>query len=230
MSAATDAAKSSASSGQDVREALARAQVTGLFPTPFVRIPALLDAGLVAGLVAHFSAQANQANSSSDALSHTRLLQPGDSPLLVEVAGRVTPALVEFGALLFGERMAWAIKEMWVNVMEHGGRQAVHNHANSFISGVLYLSAVHAQSCTVFVKPGAGTGFAFHNEHAGTSGGPYNAEKWISPQPEPGDLALFPSYLLHEVPPNAGERRITLPFNAIPARLDSWGYRISFGA
>lgn len=213
-----------------VQQALAQAEVIGLFPTPFVRIPGLLDAGLVAGLVAHFSAEATLPNSSSDALSHTRMLQPGDSALLVEVARTVTPALVEFGALMFGERMGWAIKEMWVNVMEQGGRQAVHNHANSFISGVLYLSEVHPASCTVFVKPGAGVGFDFRNEHAGTAGGPYNAEKWISPQPEPGDLVLFPSYLLHEVPPNAGGRRITLPFNAIPARLDSWGYRISFGA
>jgi len=33
---------------------------------------------------------------------------------------------------------------------------------------------------------------------------------------------------MHAVPPNQGERRITMPFNAIPTHLDSWGYRISF--
>jgi hypothetical protein len=41
-------------------------------------------------------------------------------------------------------------------------------------------------------------------------------------------MVLFPSYLLHEVPPNPGERRITLAFNAIPAAVDSWGYKIAF--
>jgi hypothetical protein len=46
----------------------------------------------------------------------------------------------------------------------------------------------------------------------------------------PGDLVLFPSYLLHAVPPNQGERRITLSFNAIPGALDSWGYGIKFSA
>ena len=51
----------------------------------------------------------------------------------------------------------------------------------------------------------------------------------MSPAPEPGDLVLFPSYLMHAVPPNQGERRITLSFNAIPAKLDSWGYVIRFG-
>jgi hypothetical protein len=34
---------------------------------------------------------------------------------------------------------------------------------------------------------------------------------------------------MHAVPPNPGARRITLAFNAIPTRLDSWGYVIAFG-
>ena len=41
--------------------------------------------------------------------------------------------------------------------------------------------------------------------HAAVVSGPYNADKWISPAPSPGDLVLFPSYLLHAVPPNEGE-------------------------
>ena len=60
--------------------------------------------------------------------------------------------------------------------------------------------------------------------------GPYNAEKWVSPSPAPGDLILFPSYLMHAVPPNAGGRRISLAFNAIPTRLESWGYTLSFNS
>ena len=41
-------------------------------------------------------------------------------------------------------------------------------------------------------------------------------------------MVLFPSYLLHAVPPNPGKRRITLSFNSVPAQLDSWGYVIRF--
>ena len=67
-----------------------------------------------------------------------------------------------------------------------------------------------------------GHDFAFRNDHAGAALGPYSADKWISPEPQPGDLVLFPSYLMHAVPPNPGERRITMAFNAIPTRLDSW--------
>jgi len=203
-------------------------ELIGLFPTPFMRVPRLLDSPLVDGLAQHFSARADRDNSSSPQLSHTALLTPADSPLLGVAAGLITPTLSEFGAHLFGQQLGWSIKEMWVNVLDAGGRQAMHNHANSFISGVVYLTPTAPEARTVFMKSPGGTDFAFKNDHAGVVTGPYNADKWISPQPEPGDLVLFPSYLMHAVPPNPGPRRITLAFNAIPTRLDSWGYAISF--
>ena len=205
-------------------------EVIGLFPTPFMRVPATLPPELVSRLVEHFSSLALRDNNTSANLSHTEMLRPGDSPYLVEAAALITPKLSEFGALLFGERMGWSIKEMWVNVLDNGGYQAMHNHANSFISAVVYLTPTHNSSRTVFMKSPGGTDFAFKNDHAGVATGPYNAEKWISPQPEPGDLVLFPSYLMHAVPPNAGEHRITLAMNAIPAQLESWGYTVKFGA
>ena len=204
-------------------------EVIGLFPTPFMRVPRALPRELVQGLVEHFSGAASQANHSSANLAHTAMLRPGDSPLLVEAANQITPLLTDFGALLLGERLGWSLKEMWVNVLHTGGHQAMHNHANSFISGVVYLTPTHPDARTVFMKAPGGTDFSFKNDHAGIETGPYNAEKWVSMAPEPGDVALFPSYLMHAVPPNPGERRITLAFNAIPIRLDSWGYRISFG-
>ena len=203
-------------------------EVIGLFAVPLLRLPSLLPRSLVNELLDHFSGQAIQDNNASDRLSHTRLLQPGDSPLLVQVAASLQPKLVDFGALIFGERMGWSLKEMWVNVLDTGGRQAMHNHANSFISGVLYLTPTHESARTVFMKSPGGTDFIFRNDHARTTPGPFSADKWISPHPEPGDAVLFPSYLMHAVPPNAGERRVSLAFNAIPARLDSWGYRIGF--
>jgi hypothetical protein len=203
-------------------------EVVSLFPTPFMRARAALPARVVQGLVAHFSGMAQQANNASPNLVHTAMLKPSDSPLLIEVAEIITPLLGEFGELLFGERLGWSVKEMWVNILDRGGKQAMHNHANSFISGVTYLTPTHADARTVFMKPVGGTQFAFKNDHAGVTTGPYNADKWIGMPPEPGDTVFFPSYLLHAVPTNPGERRITLAFNAIPTRLDSWGYKIEF--
>lgn len=204
-------------------------EIIGLFPVPFMRAPAVLGRALVDSLSAHFAVQATRDNSSSSNLTHTQMLRPEDSPLFVQAAALITPKLSDFGVQLFGERMGWSLKEMWVNVMDAGGHQAMHNHANSFISGVVYLTPTHPGSQTVFMKSPGGTDFLFKNDHRGTTAGPFSADKWISPAPTPGDMVLFPSYLMHVVPPNQGERRITLSFNAIPSRLDSWGYVIRFG-
>ncbi|MGC3981034.1 MAG: TIGR02466 family protein [Steroidobacteraceae bacterium] len=203
-------------------------EIIGLFPTPFLRAPATLDASLVQGLIEHFSALATQDNNTSPRLTHTKMLRPSDSSLLVTAAGLITPKLAEFGIHLFGERLGWSIKEMWVNLLNTGGHQAMHNHANSFISGVVYLTPTHPGSQTVFMKSPGGTDFSFKNDHAGTKPSEFNADKWISPAPQPGDMVLFPSYIMHAVPPNQGELRISLAFNAIPVRLDSWGYTIGF--
>lgn len=204
-------------------------ELIGLFPIPLLRVPGALPAPLVQSLVEHFTARAVRENNSSNHLSHTEMLRPDDSPLFVEAAGLITPKLADFGAALLGERLGWGLKEMWVNVLDHGGHQAMHNHANSFASGVVYLTPTHPESQTVFMKSPGGVDFAFRNDHAGTTPGPYNADKWVSPAPAPGDMIIFPSYLMHAVPPNRGERRITLAFNAIPARLNSWGYVVSLG-
>jgi hypothetical protein len=203
-------------------------EVFGLFPTPLLRAPGTLNARLVGGLVQHFSTLAVDRNKASDNLTHTAMLRPEDSPLLVEAATLITPKIIDMGALMFGDRLDWAIKEMWVNVLDTGGVQAMHHHANSFVSGVVYLTPTHPDSQTVFLKPSGGTDFVFKHEHADIASTPFNADRWVSPAPSPGDLVLFPSYLMHAVPPNQGARRITLSFNAIPGILNSWGYAIKF--
>ncbi|HWM69539.1 MAG TPA: TIGR02466 family protein [Steroidobacteraceae bacterium] len=199
-----------------------------LFPIPFLCARGVLSRALVADLIEHFSSQATRDNNSSARLTHTRMLRPGDSSLFIQTAALLTPKLVDFGTHLFGERLGWSLKEMWVNVLDTGGHQAMHNHANSFISGVVYLTPTHSSAQTVFMKSPGGTDFLFRNDHAGMTPSEFSADKWISPAPDPGDVVLFPSYLMHAVPPNQGERRITLAFNAIPSRLDSWGYSTKF--
>lgn len=203
-------------------------EIIPLFATPVYRSRGMLPSALVDALIAHFVTQATDTNKSSESLAHTRMLQPGESPLFVEAAALITPKLADFGLQLFGERLVWMLKEMWVNVLDTGGHQSVHNHANSFISGIVYLTPTHPESQTVFMKNLGGTDFKFKNDNTRVLSGPYNSDKWISPAPAAGDMILFPSYLLHSVPPNPGKRRITLAFNAIPAQLDSWGYVVRF--
>lgn len=203
-------------------------QIVGLFPTPLLRAERLLPHSLVQALVAQYEASASQANARSTRLSHTEILAPDATVELRQAGALILPRLVEFGELLFGEPLAWSIKEMWVNVLQTGGQQSIHNHANSFVSGVIYLTPSHASASTVFVKALGGSGFVFSNRNKDTAAGPFNTDKWIMPDVSPGDMVLFPSHVLHEVPQNQGGQRITLAFNAIPRRIDSWGYSIGF--
>ena len=205
-------------------------EVFGIFPTPFMRAPGTLGAAPGRRIWSSTSRPGRRATTTRPRTCLTRrCCSRATARSWARLPRLITPKLVEFGVHLFGERLPWALKEMWVNVLDTGGRQAMHNHANSFISGVVYLTPTHPSSQTVFMKSPGGSEFMFRNDHKGTTPGEFSADKWISPAPEPGDMVLFPSYLMHAVPPNQGERRITLSFNAIPAQLNSWGYVIRFG-
>ena len=203
-------------------------EIMSLFPTPLMRVRGVLDPGLVASFVEGVQASAQVANAKSALLSHTEMVAPSSKGPFFRISKLIVPRIAEFGAALLGETLAWSIKEMWVNVLETGGHQSMHVHANSFVSGILYLTPSHPSANTVFLKGVGGTEFVFSNQNRNTKLGPFNSGKWIMPDVMPGDLVLFPSYMLHEVPRNQGGQRITLSFNAIPERIDSSGYTVRF--
>lgn len=203
-------------------------QIEPLFPIPLMRCPGLLSPELVAAAVAAIRDAPIEKNLRSDQLFHTQISDPRHNKLFEQLSELAIPKLADFGTLLFGERLQWTIKEMWTNVLEPGGSQALHSHANSFASGVFYLTPSHPGSRTVFVRPPGGFEFSFRHHTRSAAIGPFNAGKYVVPEAEPGDLILFPSYLYHEVPKNQGDVRVTVALNAIPDRLDCWGYEIKF--
>ena len=203
-------------------------QILPIFPTPVMHAPRALPLAACDAIVQRIRGEQRAQNAKSDRLSHTTPVNAESDPLFAETARTLSPLIIEFGAHLFGERLTWSIKEIWVNVLETGGAQALHNHANSFISGVVYLTESHAKSGTVFHKALGGSDFSFVNQNARSRMGPFNASRWQIPPVAPGDMVLFPSYMLHEVPRNEGAERITMAFNALPDRLDSWGYAVQF--
>lgn len=213
-----------------VQDAALEDQIELLFPIPLMRSPSLLSQELRDAAIASIRADKVETNLRSEQLFHTTVSNPLESNLFREIAMLATPKLVEFGYMLFGERLNWTVKEMWTNMLEPGGSQAMHSHANSFISGVFYLTPSHPGSRTVFIRPPGGFEFNFRHHTRTAAMGPFNAGKYMVPEAEPGDLVLFPSYLYHEVPRNQGDQRITIAFNAIPDRLDCWGYEIKFSA
>lgn len=203
-------------------------ELIGLFPTPLMVCRDLLPAKLVKGLIDHLDKTSTTANVRTTLLTHTPMADPRANEAFMDVRKCVMPKLSQFGETLMGERLDWAIKEIWVNRMEQGGAQKMHNHANSFISGVCYLTEIDASAATVFHRPTSPTSFVMANENAKCTIGPFNAPIFKAPAMRPGDVVLFPSYILHEVPPNQGALRYTAAFNALPERIDSWGYTIRF--
>lgn len=203
-------------------------EVMGLFPTPLMRVRGVLDEALVTAIAEQASGAARETNARSDLLSHTEMMAATSKGPYFRISKLVTPKLVEFGSVLLGQALGWTIKEMWVNVLEPGGQQSVHAHANSFVSGIVYLTPTHPSASTVFLKSLGGSEFVFSNHNKGSTLNAFNSGKWIMPDVAPGDMVLFPSYVLHEVPRNQGARRITLAFNAIPDRIENWGYAVRF--
>ena len=192
-----------------------------------MRVPSVIDEAAAAALASRLAAKARVGNDRSAELAHTQLLGPGEDAALDQLVESVGPHVQALGELIFGERLRWLVKEIWVNVLKADGRQSVHNHANSFVSGIVYLTPSHDSARTVFMRGMGQPEFALRNTHAGVTSGKFNSEKWVAPAPAAGCLLLFPSWLLHEVPRNLGGNRVTLAFNAIPHQLDAWGYSLS---
>ena len=202
-------------------------EIYELFPTPVMRCAKLVPAALLAALTDDYVTDATFANSGSSDLFHTRMLKSAGSESIVQLIDLMIPKITELGMHILGEELQWSVKDLWVNVMLHGGRQAIHNHANSLISGIVYLSDSHPSASTKFTRALGGNMFVLSNRHAGSTVGPFNADQWVSPLPEAGDLLLFPSGLLHEVPQNLGQARASLAFNAIPKQIRAWEYSLS---
>ena len=193
-----------------------------------MRVEKFLGEDVIDATVAATGTGSQLTNAHTDLLSHTEVIRPQQSPQFAHIGELAQDYLRDFGFLLFGENLVWHIKEMWMNRLANGGHQVMHSHANSFISGVVYLTDAHESSKTVFHNSMGLRQFVFSNNHAESATTPYNGDRWAATDMERGDLLLFPSYMLHAVPRNEGSERVTIAFNALPERLKSWDYEVRF--
>jgi uncharacterized protein (TIGR02466 family) len=207
---------------------MAEMRVENLFPTPVMRVSDVLDDVMIEQLCERIRREPTVANKQTGLLTHTQPIGASEMDELRELIDSLSPYLRDFGFLLFGENLKWTVKEMWMNHCTTGGHQLIHSHANSFISGVLYLTDIDPSARTIFHRGMGGSEFAFTNKHADSTTTPYNADRWVPESISRGDLILFPSYMLHAVPPNEGSERITVALNALPNRLKSWDYEVRF--
>lgn len=203
-------------------------QLIGIFPTPLMCCRQAIPQTLVEALIEQFEESATSANVRTALLSHTPMANPQSHQNYQAVMKHVGPKIIQFGETLLGEQLRWGVKEIWINKMEQGGAQKLHNHANSFISGVIYLTKIADGASTVFHRNMSTTGPVMSNANERCKMNEFNAPVFKAPEVGPGDMVLFPSYVLHEVPPNPGAPRMTAAFNALPERVDSWGYTVQF--
>lgn len=203
-------------------------QLYNLFPVPLMRVKGFLDEEQLAAFSEISVADGTVTNAKSGQLSHTEVVSPQSDPRYQSIVDKAAVYLVDFGFLLFGENLEWTIKDMWTNVLSTDGHQSLHSHANSFISGIIYVSEIDPSTHTVFHNSMGGRHFVFSNHHESSAVTPYNGDQWVASDCRRGDMILFPSYLLHAVPGNQGGRRVSIAFNALPDRLKSWDYAIRF--
>ena len=100
------------------------------------------------------------------------------------------------------------ITQSWLNYTEPNQFHHTHNHPNSYLSGILIFSADKNVDI-----------IQFHHQRYDQIEIPtknyniYNSDRWRFPA-EIGFLTIFPSRLIHSVPPTKGtETRISLSFN-----------------
>ena len=126
---------------------------------------------------------------------------------LMVCAGRAAKSILHFLHVGYEEMEVTAC---WATVLATGAEHHLHSHPNNFLSGVYYLR----------VEPGADTIY-FHDprSQAGIIRPPVTAltaenTDQVVVSVREGTLLLFPSYLAHSVPVNAGRgERISLSFN-----------------
>lgn len=111
----------------------------------------------------------------------------------------------------FKDSVKFKIGQTWINLNQNNNVTRPHFHANSLISGVLYIKA-NSSGPIMFMHPVAAQQYVMDPSIIDQ----YNKFTSIdmSVIPEPGKLILFPSWLVHYVQNNLDNTdRISIAFN-----------------
>ncbi len=110
------------------------------------------------------------------------------------------------------DRQAIGVDRCWLNVLGKGDSIDVHNHPNSFYTGI-YFVQVPADGARLFLyHPAAEMGFAM----------PFTRETKLNQrayvyQPQPGDLLIYESHIVHSFNVHGSDHEhISLCFTASP--------------
>jgi uncharacterized protein (TIGR02466 family) len=137
-----------------------------------------------------------------------------DNPIFFELK-----KMIDMHAQLFFEEVI-GIKfsdvemcNMWYNVQQAGCRHHIHQHPNSYFSGVFYINTPDNPGSILFIDPRPAKNMQ-HADYVKTS--PLSDRVWRY-EPKTSLLMFFPSWLEHGTDPGSfddnKEKRISLSFN-----------------
>lgn len=103
------------------------------------------------------------------------------------------------------------LSSLWVNIMPANAAHTLHLHPLSVLSGTYYVSLPKGSSRLKFEDPRLACFMAAPPKLPGAR--PRN-QQFVELAPKQGQVALWESWLRHEVPPNSGRKdRISVSFN-----------------
>lgn len=142
--------------------------------------------------------------------------RPEYSELVKLIDGEVSNLFQEYGLI----KEHFEMSCMWANVHKNGGRHVIHQHPNSFLSGVIYIDVPENDSGKLmFVDPRPAKSMF---QPTFTKDSPIS-DRVINVNPRTGLLVLFPSWLEHGtdyVKLNDNQYRICISFNYVMKRSD----------
>jgi uncharacterized protein (TIGR02466 family) len=132
-----------------------------------------------------------------------------NNPMLYDIKQFIEKNIKEYVRQVYmSDSLDIYITQSWANYTKPKEYHHLHSHPNSVISGVFYVSAKEDEDNIRFHK---GTQSAFTFESRG--GNKYISSN-VTVKVKSGDLIIFPSTFIHEVPmTESNETRISIAFN-----------------
>jgi len=119
---------------------------------------------------------------------------------------------------------AMKVSSAWFNLAQVGAAQTRHAHANSLLSGTLYLNTDVNTSITFYHPRSAGSPYPELFDQAVQSrneyGLRYHFDK-VEVTVKQGECLFWPSQLLHGYENNKTPNRLSFSFNLMPERMNS---------
>lgn len=147
----------------------------------------------------------------------------GENPAVAWLKDCVNRATVNYLRRLgIDYQLDWSL-QAWPNVNRLGDYHDPHNHPHAYLSGTYYVAVPESRAklrtrsdlrpgCISFYDPRAAA-----NMTAIKGDGQIEAEYTVSPKP--GEILLWPAFLLHFVHPNLSEEpRLSVSFNVVLKR------------